>query len=477
MAYNDDAVRAKLSSLNESQDSIVTVAQWIMFHRRQADRTASLWLTRLQESNMSKRLNLIYLANEVVQQSRARQKTDFLLAFEPLISDATALAYKNASQEVQGKLRRVVEVWRHRNIFDPRIQDTTEQRLDEIDKGRGGGSANGLGSGSSKRLGGSLFGGSGGNVPPELETAAKFQTSLSKADISVKPLTEKADEEYAKMTDPDTPIPTAPLHAAKLSALMKQLASAEGALEASIKARRELVAELERIVESNRESLSADEARLTVATERKEEIEAKKREVEDNIMRGLSTPTSPDNPTPEPFDKARNGTAGKRNASNEIERPEAEGFTPPPPDVESFTPPATQTDTEFISSGDPEAVFNGTADAIHFAEDYGYTSTTGAEAMYEEPPQLTEPDPAVQPPAALTPQDTAAVAANDFLNSLNVAGQSRQASSEMSPSAVGGDPRLKRRKLSHKRSAGEDADEEILGVGGVDEEGVSALLG
>lgn len=33
MAYSDDAVRAKLAALNETQDSIVTVAQWIMFHR------------------------------------------------------------------------------------------------------------------------------------------------------------------------------------------------------------------------------------------------------------------------------------------------------------------------------------------------------------------------------------------------------------------------------------------------------------
>lgn len=33
MAYADDAVRAKLSALNETQDSIVSVAQWVMFHR------------------------------------------------------------------------------------------------------------------------------------------------------------------------------------------------------------------------------------------------------------------------------------------------------------------------------------------------------------------------------------------------------------------------------------------------------------
>lgn len=33
MAYNDDAVLARLSALNESHDSIATAAQWIMFHR------------------------------------------------------------------------------------------------------------------------------------------------------------------------------------------------------------------------------------------------------------------------------------------------------------------------------------------------------------------------------------------------------------------------------------------------------------
>lgn len=33
MAYTDDAVKAKLSALNETQEGIVTVAQWVMFHR------------------------------------------------------------------------------------------------------------------------------------------------------------------------------------------------------------------------------------------------------------------------------------------------------------------------------------------------------------------------------------------------------------------------------------------------------------
>jgi len=65
-----------------------------------------------------------------VQQSKARHKEDFLQAFSPFIADATALAYKGASSEIQAKLRRVVDVWKERNIFERDIQEAMEARLD-----------------------------------------------------------------------------------------------------------------------------------------------------------------------------------------------------------------------------------------------------------------------------------------------------------------------------------------------------------
>ena len=137
-------------------------------HRRHADRTGQLWLQRLKDSGSNKRLNLIYLANgsslahnlsaailaaviqdcpefcllvsllttcgvvEVAQQSKARRKDDFLIAFSPVIAEATATAYKGATNEVQQKLRRVVEVWRQRQIFELPIQDAIESRIDGI---------------------------------------------------------------------------------------------------------------------------------------------------------------------------------------------------------------------------------------------------------------------------------------------------------------------------------------------------------
>lgn len=432
MSYSDDAVRAKLGALNESQESIVTVAQWIMFHRRHADRTASLWLERLQDSPASaKKLNLIYLANEVVQQSRARSKQDFLLAFEPLIADATALAYKGASQDMQGKLRRVVEVWRQRSIFDVRIQEQLEGRLAEVDKSKSQGRSMG---GGGPRLGGSLFGGSGGGAAPELESVNKSQIAVNKASATVTGPLSTANTEYSKMTDPNTPVPSAPVRAAKLRGLVKDLMAAQGAVDASIDARRELLAGLEKLVASNKAKLVDEESKAFILKTQVEGIESTIRDVEDSIMRGQDTPTP--------------GVDGSTNGGNDWnQRPETEGFTPPPPDVEAFTPPPqADTNRDLIGNGDEL-----------------YTSTEHAK---QETP--TQPIPSYAPPP---PTDSRSIDLEAILRSAAGEGPA------VSPaSGFSGDPRLKRRKMSHKAST-DDGDFIDGGGLGVDEDAISAMLG
>ena len=321
-------------------------------YRRHADRTGTLWLQRLKDSGANKRLNLIYLANEVAQQSKLRKKDDFLIAFSPILAEATAIAYKGATNEVQQKLRRVVEVWRQRQIFETTIQEAVEARIDgtpymfllqeiradifaELDKTRS----------SSKKplLGGSLFSGaSGPSAPSEIEPLVPLQIAVSKAAATTLSAVPTADSEYDKLTDPTKPTPTPPVHAARLSALLKNLANAEGAVSESIKARRDLIAGLKSIIETNRTTLASEEAQKETLITRKNVIEAKKREVEDGIMRGLSAPSTPvvahGSPISDPRTNGRVMQSPNDNASVEPERPDVEELTPPPP--ESHTTPA-----------------------------------------------------------------------------------------------------------------------------------------
>ena len=191
---------------------------------------------------------------------------------------------------------------------------------------------------SSKKplLGGSLFSGSSGpSAPSEIEPLVPLQIAVSKAAATTLSAVPTADSEYDKLTDPSKPTPTPPVHAARLSALLKSLASAEGAVSESIKARRGLIAGLLSIIETNRATLASEEAQKETLATRKNTIEAKKREVEDSIMRGLSAPSTPIAAHGSPISDPRtNGRvmSPNDNASVEPERPDIEELTPPPPE-------------------------------------------------------------------------------------------------------------------------------------------------
>ncbi|KFZ05493.1 hypothetical protein V501_08280 [Pseudogymnoascus sp. VKM F-4519 (FW-2642)] len=325
MAYTDDAVLAKLSALNETQESIVTVAQWVMFHRRHADRTGQLWLQRLKDSNSNKRLNLVYLANEVAQQSKARKKDDFLIAFSPVIAEATATAYKGATNDVQQKLRRVVEVWRQRQIFETPIQDSIESRIDELDKNKSSGKR-GFGDGG-------IFSKGGASVPTELVPLVAPQQALTKLAAPTKTAVNAATMDYEKLTDPAAVPPSAPVHAARLNGLLKTLANAEGAVAESIKARTLLIEGLEKILNSNRTILLKEQEQLADLSAQRTEIDSKKREVEDVIMKGFGTGSNPATPT----DATPGQSHSPTTPAPEADRPEVEALTPPP--FEATTPP------------------------------------------------------------------------------------------------------------------------------------------
>lgn len=296
-------------------------------YRRHADRIASYWLTRLRDSPPPKRLNFIYLVNDIVQNARARKRPEFPDAFAALMPEAIQTAYRSSPPEIQAKIRRVVEVWRTRNVFEIPILDAIEARTDEVDKSKGS-------SGKKTLMGQSLFNStSASGMPKEIESLAPLQIAVTKETISARPAIDTAQAEYVKLNDPAAALPSPPVHAARLSSLIKSLAAAESSVSASIKARKALIADLERILEINKDALAKDEETYLELDSRKTSTDAKKREVEDGIIRGLSSVEGPPETaipgvgiigdellSPE----LDNATAG----DNGFGRPEIEEFTP-----------------------------------------------------------------------------------------------------------------------------------------------------
>lgn len=125
------------------------------------------------------------------------------------------------------------------------------------------------------------------------------------------------------MNDPNYTQPSPPVLAARLSQLLKSLANAENSVSQSIKSRQGLIEGLEKLLETNRSSLVREQSLVAELSGRKADTETKKREVEDGIMKGLSS-----------VENASVPEAGKE--GNPVMRPNVEALTPPP--VEAITP-------------------------------------------------------------------------------------------------------------------------------------------
>lgn len=178
------------------------------------------------------------------------------------------------------------------------------------------------------------------------------QQSLSKLVLSTKTSVNAANQDYDKLTDPTSVSPSAPVHAARLNGLLKTLANAEGAVAESIKARKLLIEGLEKILDTNRASLAADEAQVAELSNRRIEIDNKKRDVEENIMRGFSTSSNPGTPT-----LAENSPGTQHSPvtpAPEPDRPEVEALTPPGYPKAAVTEPVSELQLDYSSFQPPQ---------------------------------------------------------------------------------------------------------------------------
>lgn len=185
-----------------------------------------------------------------------------------------------------------------------------------------------------------MFPTDGASVPSELQPLVNTQQTLSKAQLGIKPALDPANKAYTALTT-TSPLPSAPVYAARLSTLAKELATAEAAVSETLTHRRKLIAGIEKLLHSNRTALIEEENQHKDIQTRRADVENKKTGVEDAIMRGLSS-------SEEMNDSSVHGTDLKLG-----EPPEIESFTPPPA---SPTPPhAELPPTATASAPAPEA--------------------------------------------------------------------------------------------------------------------------
>lgn len=129
MSFNAEILKSKLTGLNETQESVTSLSQWIMFHKRHAATSAEVWAEYVTEAPVKSKLALVYLANDVVQQAKSRKKDEFVQAFAAVIPEALEHVYGEVDKPVKDRINRVVKVWAERSVLPQNVQQDIEGRL------------------------------------------------------------------------------------------------------------------------------------------------------------------------------------------------------------------------------------------------------------------------------------------------------------------------------------------------------------
>ncbi|XP_022922040.1 regulation of nuclear pre-mRNA domain-containing protein 1B-like [Cucurbita moschata] len=124
--FNPHILVDKLARLNNSQASIETLSHWCIFHMNKAKQVVETWDKQFHCSPRDQRLAYLYLANDILQNSR-RKGSEFVGEFWKVLPDALRDVIENGDDFGRNAALRLIGIWEERKVFGSRGQSLKEE--------------------------------------------------------------------------------------------------------------------------------------------------------------------------------------------------------------------------------------------------------------------------------------------------------------------------------------------------------------
>ncbi|XP_013190522.1 regulation of nuclear pre-mRNA domain-containing protein 1B [Amyelois transitella] len=125
--FTENALIRKLQELNSSQQSIQTLSLWLIHHRKHHAAVVKTWYKELLKAKDSKQLTFMYLANDVIQNSKKKGPEYGKEFGEVLVDSFKHMAKTGISEKTKNSLHRILNIWQERGVYDAqKIQEFKE---------------------------------------------------------------------------------------------------------------------------------------------------------------------------------------------------------------------------------------------------------------------------------------------------------------------------------------------------------------
>ncbi|XP_063828311.1 regulation of nuclear pre-mRNA domain-containing protein 1B [Ostrinia nubilalis] len=125
--FTENALIRKLQELNSSQQSIQTLSLWLIHHRKHHAAVVKTWFKELLKAKDAKQLTFMYLANDVIQNSKKKGPEYGKEFGEVLIESFKHMAKTGINAKTKNSLHRILSIWQERGVYDAqKIQEFKE---------------------------------------------------------------------------------------------------------------------------------------------------------------------------------------------------------------------------------------------------------------------------------------------------------------------------------------------------------------
>jgi len=111
-----ELLKDKLRKLDTSQKSIESVSRWCKFYRKEYKVIAEVWYQELYQANGSRKLSLLYVANDIIQTSR-KDGREFPEEFYKYLPKVLVHLNEGKDEKVKQSVRRLLKIWDERKVF------------------------------------------------------------------------------------------------------------------------------------------------------------------------------------------------------------------------------------------------------------------------------------------------------------------------------------------------------------------------
>ncbi|XP_027073162.2 regulation of nuclear pre-mRNA domain-containing protein 1B [Coffea eugenioides] len=128
--FTEEILAEKLSKLNSSQQCIETLSHWCIFHRTKAEQVVSTWDKQFHSSDMTHKVPLLYLANDILQNSK-RNGNEFVTGFWNVLPSALKDIFEKGDDHGKSVVSRLVNIWEERRVFGSHAKSLKDVMLGE----------------------------------------------------------------------------------------------------------------------------------------------------------------------------------------------------------------------------------------------------------------------------------------------------------------------------------------------------------